>query len=320
MSAVIGILGGALLVAGGVGLAVFGLRQQQRTGVDRLRAAMDEVTDPTTREISVLAQAWTAMTAATERAGRGGSLHARATRALEGAGWPLRPAEFATGVAVASLLAALVATALAGSLATGLLVAVVAVVAPCLVLKRQARVVAQKADRQLPDVLGQMAASLRSGHSLTQAIEAAGEQADAPLGPQFARVIAETRVGRDLDDALSATAERIGSTDLRWSVRAMAIQARTGGKLSDVLEVLAEFMRDREEVRREVRALTADGRISAWVLGLLPFFVTGALLVISPDYLQPLFSERLGLLMLFAAGVLMGIGMLVIRKIIRVEV
>lgn len=320
MSPLLGILAAALLLGGGATLVVFGLRQSRRTGVDRLRAAIDENIDSSSREVSVLAQAWTAMTAATERVGRGGSVLAWLGAALERAGWPLRPAEFGVGVVGAVIVAGLLSAVLLGTAVAGIFFALVAGIVPVLVLKRQARRVAEKVDRQLPDVLGQMASSLRSGHSLTQAIEVVGEQASAPLGPQFNRVIAETRVGRGLDDALLAMAERAGSTDLRWSVRAMLIQARTGGKLSDVLEVLAEFMRDREEVRREVRALTADGRISAWVLGLLPFFVAGALLIMSPDYLTPLFTEALGLVMLAVAAVLMTIGMLWIRKVIQVEV
>lgn len=320
MSTVVGIIGAGLLVAGGVALAVVGTRQRTRTGVDRLRAAMDERGALKDREISFLAHAWAAMTAATERAGRGGSVLTWLAAALDRAGWPLRPAEFGVGVAVAAVAATIAGSALAGSILFGLLLGALSVGVPLAYLKRQTRVVAEKADAQLPDVLGQMAASLRSGHSLTQAIEAVGEEASAPLGPQFRRVIAETQVGRDLDDALVVMADRIGSRDLRWSVRAMMIQSRTGGTLSDVLDVLAEFMRDREEVRREVRALTADGRISAWILGLLPFVVGGALLLLNPAYLTPLVTEALGWVMLAAAGVLMAIGMVWIRKVVRVEV
>lgn len=318
MSPLVGIVGAALLVAGGVALVVFGGRQRERTGVDRLRAVMDEQVDGASREISVLAQAWSAMTAATERAGKGGSLFTWLGTALERTGWPLRPAEFGVGLAGAVGVAALAGTVAFGPLA-GVVFGVSAVAVPVAVLQRKARLVGEKADEQLPDVLGQLAASLRTGHSITQALEAAGEQTGAPLGPQFNRVIAETRVGRSLEDALVAMADRVGSTDLRWSVRAMMIQSRTGGSLADVLEVLAEFMRDREEVRREVRALTADGRISAWVLGLLPFFVLGALLVMSPEYLAPLVSAR-GFAMIAVAAVLMAVGMVFIRKIVRVEV
>lgn len=318
MITMIGIVGAALLVLGGIALAVFGARHRERTGVDRLRAVMDEPGDGKGREISVLAQAWSAMTAATDRAGQGGSVLTWLGVTLERAGWPLRPAEFGVGVVGAVCVAALVG-AVAISVLAGLVFAVVAGIVPVFLLYRKAERLGQKADEQLPDVLSQLAASLRTGHSISQALEAAGEQTEAPLGPQFTRVVAETQVGRTLDDALVAMAERVGSTDLRWTVRAMMIQSRTGGSLAGVFEVLAEFMRDREEVRREVRALTADGRISAWVLGLLPFFVLGALLVMSPDYLLPLLSPR-GFLMIGVAAGLMAFGLVLIRKMVRVEV
>lgn len=318
MSPLVGIIGAALLAMGGLALAVFGARHKERTGVERLRAVMDEPGDGNSREVSVLAQAWSAMTAATDRVGQGGSVLTWLGITLERAGWPLRPAEFGVGVAGAVCVAALLG-AVAISLLAGLVFAVVAGVVPVFLLYRKARLLGEKADEQLPDVLSQLAASLRTGHSISQALEAAGEQTAAPLGPQFKRVVAETQVGRTLDEALIAMAERVGSTDLRWTVRAMMIQSRTGGSLAGVFEVLAEFMRDREEVRREVRALTADGRISALVLGLLPFFVLGALLVMSPEYLRPLLSPR-GYLMIGIAGVLMAFGMVLIRKMVRVEV
>lgn len=320
MSPLVGIVGAALLAGGGLALVVFGWRQSRRTGVDRLRAAIDADIDATSPEISALAQAWTAMTAATERAGKGGSVLVWLGGALERAGWPLRPSEFGIGVAAAAGVVGILVAGILGNVAVGILAGMAVGIVPVLVLGRQASILGRKADRQLPDVLGQLAASLRSGHSLNQAIEAAGDQTAAPLGPQMARVVAETQVGRSLEDALAAMAERVGSTDLRWSVRAMMIQSRTGGKLSDVLEVLAEFMRDREEVRREVQALTADGRMSAWILGLLPFFVLGALLVVSREYLTPLVTDPMGFVMIGAAAVLMAVGMLWIRKIIRVEV
>ena len=318
MSPLVGIVGATFLVVGGAALVWFGLRHKDKTGLDRLRAVMDEQLPSDSREISVLAQAWATMTTATDRVGKGGSVFTWLGNALERTGWPLRPGEFGVGVVGAVLVAGLIGGVASGVLG-GLVLALTAAVVPVLILRRKANQVGEKADEQLPDVLGQLAASLRTGHSLIQGIEAAGEQMAAPLGPEFARVVAETQVGRGLDEALLAMAERVGSTDLRWTVRAMMIQARTGGSLAEVLEILAEFMRDREEVRREVKALTADGRISAWVLGLLPFFVLGALLVMSPDYLRPLVSAR-GAVMIAGAGVLMAFGLVMIRKIVRVEV
>lgn len=310
----------SLLLAGGIALVVFGLRATRKATVARLRAVLGDEPDIVDEDEPPLAALWAQLTRAADRAGRGSAVFTRFDRLLERAGWLLRPAEFLVLLVLAAAGGALVATVLTG---VGL-GSVVGLVAGPLVLLGIARSRAEKltsrVDDQLPDVLDQLASSMRSGYSLTQAIEAVADDGAAPLGPQLARVLAETQVGRPLDDALQAMAERVDSTDLSWTVRAMIIQARTGGKLSDILEVLGEFMREREEVRREVKALTADGRISAAVLIALPFFVTGAILFTRPEYLQPLIVEPLGRVMLAGAAVFMTFGIVLIRKMVKVEV
>lgn len=319
MTPLVGILGALLLLIGGVALVWSGLRARSRGGLERLRIVLDE--GPAAHESSVgpLAVAWSRLTRVTDRAGRGSGFFDWLATALERTGWPWRPAEAALGVAGMASVGALVGAVMLGGVGF-LLGAALGGAVPLLVLKRAAGKVAVKADAQLPDALGSLASSMRSGHSLKQGLEAVVDNTPDPLGRELGRVLAETKVGRTFDEALEAMAERVGSNDLRWTVRAMIIQSRTGGRLADILEVLSEFMRDREEVRREVRALTADGRISALVLGALPFLVAGALLVMNPDYVMPLFTEPLGWMMLAGGGVLMGFAMLWIRKIIQVEV
>lgn len=314
-----GIVAAMLLLAGGAGLVVFGLRTTRTSAVKRLRAVLGEVPDAVDDEQPPLAALWSQLTRAADRAGQGSDLFGRFEQLLERAGWLLRPAEFLVLLGLAGVGGALLAGLLSGvGLAVvGLFAGPLAVLA---VAKARASRLTSRIEDQLPDVLDQLAGSMRSGYSLTQAIEAVAERAAAPLGPELARVIAETRVGRPLDESLLAMAERTGSTDVAWTVRAMVIQSRTGGKLSDILEVLGEFMREREEVRREVRALTADGRISAAVLTGLPFFVTGAILLTRPDYLRPLVEAPLGRMMLAAAAVFLAFGIVVIRKMVKVEV
>lgn len=319
MTPLVGLLGALLLLAGGVALVWSGLRARSRGGLESLQAVLDDGPEEHGSSIGALAVAWSRLTRVTDRAGRGSGSFDWLATALERTGWPLRPAEAALGVAGAALVAALLGGTVLG-LPGFMFGGLVGGVTPLLVLKRSAGRVAVKADRQLPDVLGSLASSMRSGHSLKQGLEVVVDNTPDPLGREFGRVLAETKVGRTFDEALEAMAERVGSNDLRWTVRAMVIQARTGGRLADILEVLSEFMRDREEVRREVKALTADGRISALVLGLLPFGVAGALLALNPDYLTPLFVEPLGWIMLAGGALLMGLAMVWIRKIIQVEV
>lgn len=319
MTPVVGILGALLLLGGGAALVWSGVQARSRGGVERLRAVLDDGPRGDESSVASLAVFWSRMTRVTDRAGRGTGFFTWLGTALERTGWALRPAEAALGVAGVAVVVGLLGMAMGGLLGF-LLGAATGAVAPLLVLRRAEGKVAVKADRQLPDVLGSLASSMRSGHSLNQGMEAVVDHAPDPLGREFGRVLAETKVGRSFDDALEAMAERIGSNDLRWTVRAMIIQSRTGGRLADILEVLSEFMRDREEVRREVKALTADGRMSALVLGALPFLVAGALMLLNPTYLGPLFTEPLGWMMLAGGGVVMALAMMWIRKIIQVEV
>lgn len=307
-----------LLYVGGA-LVVLGLRANRRSGVRRLRAVLDAEGGEEDDDRPPLAAVWSQLTRFTEDVAGEGDLLSRIGHLLDRAGFLFRPAEY---------LIIAVATAIGGAVLGGLLfggwgAAVLAAVggaAPFFIASFRANRATKRVEAQLPEVLDQLGAAVRSGYSLPQGIEAVANAAPPPLGPQLARVIAETQVGRSLDTALEAMADRLGSNDLRWSVRAMIIQGRTGGRLSDILEVLAEFMRDREEVRREVSALTADGRISALVLALLPFGIGGLIAAIRPEYLTPLFTETAGRAIMGIAAVLLVAAIIWMRNIVDIEV
>lgn len=319
MSPLVGLVAGALLAGAGVLLITAGRRSDARSGVERLRAVLDDG-PADEQERSNLAAAWSQLTHAADRAGRRTDAFAWLRGVLERADVALRPAEAAIGLGALTVSGAVIGGLASGGIAAVLAGGAVFGLVPLMWLVHVANKITAKVDQQLPDVLDALASSLRSGHSLLQAVEAASERTTAPLGPQLARVVHEMRLGRSLEGALEAMAERLGSTDLRWTVRAMVIQSRTGGRLADILDTLSEFMRDREEVRREVRALTADGRLSAWILSLLPVGVTGALLMMSPAYLAPLVQHRAGLVMIGASVVLLIAAIVWIRRVVRVEV
>lgn len=316
---VAGAIAAILVVIGG---GIVFLRSQGNSRSSRIRALQHAINaDPADASVDRqgMAALWTQMSRAADQMGAGTGLYTRIERVLDRAGWLLRPGELLLAILGAALVGGLIGTVISGPL-LGLLLAAVGPILISLVLTRRADRLRDRIDAQLPDVLDQLAGSLRAGYSLGQSIEAAIDAVGAPMSSQLARVIAETRVGVTLDDALVAMAERAGSTDLRWTVRAMAIQSRTGGRLSDLLAVLADFMREREEVRREVKALTADGRISGVVLIALPFVVGGALLVLQPTYLLPLVTDPLGWVLMGGAAVLLALGILGIRVTTRVEV
>jgi tight adherence protein B len=172
---------------------------------------------------------------------------------------------------------------------------------------------------QLPDALSLIASSLSAGHTFLRAIQMMCEESEPPLSEEFARVVSETRLGDSLVDALDRMAKRLQIRDLDWVVQAIRIQQTVGGKLADLLHTLADFIRAREEVRREVQVLTAEGRISAWVLGGLPLFLLLAIQVIDPEYMKPMY-QGWGVAVLAATAASVGAGTAVIFRMVKIEV
>ncbi|MPZ00776.1 MAG: type II secretion system protein F [Actinophytocola sp.] len=173
---------------------------------------------------------------------------------------------------------------------------------------------------QLPDVLQLIAGSLRSGFSLSQALDAVVRDDTQPSAGEFARALAETRIGVELEDGLDRVAVRMASDDLKWVVMAIRIQREVGGNLAEVLLTTVTTMRERAQVRRQVRALSAEGRLSAYILLGLPFIVGGLLAWMNPGYMEPLYTTGIGIVMLVGAGVLMSFGTFWMTRLVKVEV
>jgi Flp pilus assembly protein TadB len=173
---------------------------------------------------------------------------------------------------------------------------------------------------QLPDLLQILASSLQSGFSLLQGLDATVREAAQPAGGEFARAMAEARLGADLEDCLDTVARRMGSDDLRWTVMAIRIQRGIGGNLAEVLTTTVNTIRERGYLRRHVRALSAEGRLSAYILVILPVVVGGFLFVTEPNYMRPLYSTHVGEFMLAGAVVLVVAGTALMRQMIKIEV
>jgi Flp pilus assembly protein TadB len=173
---------------------------------------------------------------------------------------------------------------------------------------------------QLPDMLQFIAGSLRSGFSLGQAMDAAVRENTQPIASELSRALAESRIGVDLEDALNQVANRMESADLAWTVIAIRIQRETGGNLAEVLANTVETMRERAYIRRHVRALSAEGRLSGYILVSLPLFIAGWLFLTRRSYVHVLYSTLPGFIMLGFAGLMIGGGALWMRKLIKVEV
>jgi tight adherence protein B len=178
----------------------------------------------------------------------------------------------------------------------------------------------RKFAEQLPDALQLVVGSLRSGFSLLQSIDALVREGADPVAGELGRALAETRLGGDLEDALERVGERNGSQDIAWLVMAIRIQREVGGNLSEVLETAVTTMRERSRLGRHVRALSAEGRLSAMVLLGMPIVLGGWMFVFRREYLRPLYTEPMGLMMLGGSVVMVGIGALWLRKLVKVVV
>ena len=219
---------------------------------------------------------------------------------------------------------ALVLMGILGFVAGGPLVALsfllVFALAPFALLSQLASRRRKAFTEQLPDTLQLLASSLRAGYSLTQGLDAVAQEVEDPTGRELRRVVLETRLGRDLESALEDLAARMQSKDFDWVVMAIRIQREVGGNLAELLTNVAETMISRERLRREVSALTAEGRLSAIIVGALPFLIGAAVAVLNPGYINVLFTNSLGRIMLLGSTILMLIGFFWMKKTIEIDI
>lgn len=176
-----------------------------------------------------------------------------------------------------------------------------------------------KFEDQLGDTLQLLTGGLRAGHSILRAIDAAALEADAPTSDEMRRVITETSLGKDLLVSLLDASKRMESEDFAWIAQAIQINREVGGDLAEVLDQVGETIRERSEIKGQIRALAAEGKFSAYILVALPFAIGGMLMVVSPGYVDPLFTNPLGWVMIGASVVMMTIGCLWLRKIIDLK-
>jgi tight adherence protein B len=172
----------------------------------------------------------------------------------------------------------------------------------------------------LPDAIDLMARALRAGHSMNSSIEMIAEQSPEPLSSEFVQVFKQQRLGLHFREALMQMGSRIPSKDLQFLITAILVQKETGGDLTEILDRTTHVIRDRIRIQGEVRTHTAQGRMTGWILGLLPVIMLVLLNIASPGYSSALFHDPTGQKLLYAGGVLIVLGGLIIRKIVDVQV
>ena len=255
----------------------------------------------------------------TAAAWAGGSVTESLEQRLERAGIPITPGEFLVGTA-AAVFVGLIIGAVLQSWIWALILAMVAGVIPYTVLRRKESKRIERLHEQLPDVLMILASSLRAGHSFLQALDTASKEIGDPSGPEFSRVVTEIRLGRNPHEALTSMAERIGTEEFKWAMLGINVQREVGGNLAEILDILAETVRDRDAVRRQVRVLSAEARLSMKIMIALPPLMVLYMIAVNGDYMKTLWTTRAGWIMIAAGCTLMAMGVVMMRRLVKVDV
>lgn len=304
---------GASTVGLAFGSALFTVLRPRPAAPRLVRAAEPPVTRTRTRSAGELVgRAAGAAEAALDRRGRLAPLQG----VLDEAGITVAAGQVVVLALAATFVAFAVGLTLFGPLAGLLLAAIAAIGFRQVVLTKRRRRRQAFAD-QLCDLIQLLTGSLRTGYGVLQAVENAVAEMESPTSDELQRVSNELRLGRDLSEALEDMARRVDSEDFTWVIQAIAINREVGGDLSEVLDGVAGTIRARSHLARQVSALSAEGRMSAYVLVGLPFAIAAVISVLNPGYLGPFFTTGVGLLMVAMSAVLITAGSLWLRRLIR---
>jgi tight adherence protein B len=255
----------------------------------------------------------------TERRLRGTRSWDALTRLVERADVPLRPVEAFYAVTGSGLVLGLVLALASGSPAGLLLGLLLVGLCALAVLRLRAARRLRAFDEQLPEFLTEVASALRAGHSFVQALRAVADDARPPIGKEFGRVLAEARLGRPVELALADMTRRMPSPELEFVLTAITIQRQVGGSLAALFETVVETVQRRHQFRRKLRSLTAMGRASAWVVGIMPFAMAAFQTALNRSYMSPLLHTSIGHKLIVLGIVLMAVGALVLKKIVTIK-
>jgi len=238
-------------------------------------------------------------------------------RLIDDAALKFRASEFALLHLVGVIVVVVVLMVLSVPLVLVLLAGLIVVFLPLVWLDYKGRKRRQAFENQVPNTLSLMAGSLRAGQGFEQAIAVAANEAPEPTASELRRVMAQQRLGVAPEEALRDVAERMKSEAFDWVVMTTIIQRQVGGNLAEIYDSTANTLRERAKLQRQIKTLTAEGRLSAVILTILPFVIAAMVLIVNPGYLKPLYQTTMGLIMLGLGAVLMVLGILWMRSITR---
>ena len=231
----------------------------------------------------------------------------------------LRPSEFLLISGIAAVTGGIIGFLLGHSIFFAVMLFLVGIVGPYMHAKAKQGQRQRRISNQLPDTLDLLSSSLRSGHSFLRGLQVVVTQLGPPITEEFERVVDEVRLGQSLDRALDHLLDRTGNYDLELIVSAVQTQLSVGGNLAEVLDNISSMIRERVRLSGEIAAATAEGRMSAVILGGMPFAMAFLINIVSPGYITPLFHSGFGLVLLGVAGGMMLTGILIIKKMLDVD-
>jgi tight adherence protein B len=244
----------------------------------------------------------------------------RIDRLVETAAIPASAATVFVASAILAFVLALFATVTTGSGFLIFMFFLLGFASPVVALRILAKRRLAKVEAQLPEVLATIASALRVGHGLKQALQTVATDGAPPISVELRRVLAEARLGRPLEDALVSMCERLGSEDLIYVASAVDVQSQVGGSLAGIFDTVAETVRERQQHRRRVRAVTATGRSTATAMAAMPFVFLGLLLIVSPGYVTPFLSSHIGHVLMVLSVFSIAIGAFILSRIVAVKV
>lgn len=241
-------------------------------------------------------------------------------KTLDQAGLKISPIRFLLIPAILLVIVLLVGFIIRKFLLAMILLALLVPVIPFIYLMYRKKKRLERFTEQLPDALTMLARSLRAGHSLTGAVELVGTEMPDPLGELFKTAYEQQKLGLRVTDSMQSITERIESIDLRFMVTALSINAEVGGNLAEILDKLAETIRERLKIRRQVRVYTAQGRLSGYILAALPIVTFIIFNIMMPGYEDVFIKEKVGNYVLAFAALMQIVGFFIIRKIINIRI
>ena len=313
----------ALVFLGTIGLLVGTwtfLNRSDLTASDAALQRLREVEQAQDAARNILKDESVSSLPALDRLLGGREVTARLTLKLQSAGVDITPGRFVLGMGISALAVMVIGRWMLGNIIGAAIGTGVGLFMPIMWLGMKERKRLDLFQEQLPEAIDMLVSAMKAGYSFQAAMKFIGEETPHPLGPEFARFYEEQRLGMEVRTALLALQERVNSLDLRMFVTAILIQRETGGNLSEVLGKISTLMRERSALKGEIATLTAESKLSARILGALPFVVFGMVNLLNPGFMRPMLQTSIGPWVFLGATIMVAFGYWVMMQIADIEI